>query len=105
MDKPKRVSSPVYSFFPTEVEGFESLAELALDMNWYWNHDADEVWMQLDPELWKLTYNPWIILQTAARDRLLRELSDPAFRRKVDDLLQVAQQLAAALVKRLEGND
>jgi len=96
MDKPKRVSSPIYSFFPTEVEGFESLAELALDMNWYWNHDADEVWMQLDPELWKLTYNPWIILQTAARERLLRELSDPAFRRKVDDLLRVAQQKADA---------
>jgi starch phosphorylase len=96
MDSAKRVSSPVYSFFPTEVEGFDALAELALDMNWYWNHDADEVWMQLDPELWKLTYNPWIILQTAARDRLLRELSDPAFRRKVDDLLRVAQQKADA---------
>jgi glycogen phosphorylase len=96
MDKPKRVSSPVYSFFPTEVEGFDSLAELALDMNWYWNHDADEVWMQLDPELWKLTYNPWIILQTVARDKLLHELADPAFRRKVDGLLRTAQREADA---------
>ena len=29
MRKPTRVSSPVYTFFPTEVEGFDSLAELA----------------------------------------------------------------------------
>ena len=29
MNKPKRVSSPIYTFFPTEVEGFDSLAELA----------------------------------------------------------------------------
>jgi len=96
MDSTKRVSNPVYSFFPTEVEGFDTLAELALDMNWYWNHDADEVWMQLDPDLWKLTYNPWVVLQTVARDKLLRELADPAFRRKVDDLLRLAQRDADA---------
>jgi len=49
MSSPKRASSPIYSFFPTEVEGFEPLAELALDMRWSWNHSADEVWKQLDP--------------------------------------------------------
>jgi starch phosphorylase len=96
MDKPGRVSSAIYSFFPIEVEGFDSLAELALDMNWYWNHDAGDVWVQLDPELWKLTYNPWVVLQTVARDKLLRALSDPAFRRKVDDLLRAARQKADA---------
>jgi glycogen phosphorylase len=96
MNGARRTSSPVYSFFPVEVEGFETLAELALDMNWYWNHDADEVWMQLDPDLWKLTYNPWVVLQTVARDKLLHELADPAFRRKVDDLLRTAQRAADA---------
>jgi len=34
MIKAKRVSSPLYTFFPTEVEGFYPLAELALDMRW-----------------------------------------------------------------------
>ena len=42
MSKQKRVSSPIYALFPTELEGFDSLAELALDMHWYWNHSADE---------------------------------------------------------------
>ncbi len=88
MDKPKRVSSPIYTFFPTEVEGFDSLAELALDMHLYWNHSADEVWRQLDPALWELTYNPWVVLQTISRDGLTRALADPVFRKKVDELLR-----------------
>jgi starch phosphorylase len=88
LKKETRVSNPVYAFFPTEVEGFDSLAELALDMRWYWNHSADEVWRQLDPALWELTYNPWVVLQTVSRDRLHRALADPTFRRKVDGLLE-----------------
>ena len=94
MIKAKRVSSPIYTFFPTEVEGFDSLAELALDMHWYWNHSADEVWRQLDPALWELTYNPWVVLQTVSRDQLHRALADPAFRKKVDDLLRARRQEA-----------
>jgi starch phosphorylase len=88
MIKAKRVSNPIYTFFPIEIEGFDSLAELALDMHWYWNHSADEVWRQLDPQLWDLTYNPWVVLQTVSRDQLHRALADPAFRKKVDDLLR-----------------
>ncbi len=56
MNNKKRVSGPIYALFPAEVEGFDSLAELALDMYWYWNHSADELWKQLDPALWELTY-------------------------------------------------
>jgi len=88
MSKIKRVSSPIYTFFPTEVEGFASLGELALDMRWSWNHAADEVWAQLDPGLWDLTHNPWVVLQTVSRDRLQQALSDPAFRRKVEGLIE-----------------
>jgi starch phosphorylase len=88
MSKLKRVGSPIYTFFPTEVEGFDSLGELALDMRWSWNHAADEVWVQLDPKLWDLTHNPWVVLQTVSRDRLQQALDDPVFRRKVDDLVE-----------------
>jgi starch phosphorylase len=59
MSKQSRVIHPIYSLLPTEVEGFDPLAELALDMRWSWNHAADEVWLQLDPALWELTHNPW----------------------------------------------
>ena len=50
MSKHTRVTHPIYNLLPTEIEGFDSLAELALDMHWSWNHATDEVWRQLDPE-------------------------------------------------------
>jgi starch phosphorylase len=96
MSKQVRVSHPIYSLLPTEVEGFDSLAELALDMRWSWNHAGDELWRQLDPDLWELTHNPWGILQTVSRDQLERVLADPAFRRKVDALVQSKEHAAAA---------
>jgi starch phosphorylase len=80
------------TFFNNEVDGFDSLAELALDLYWYWNHSADEVWNQIDPALWKLTYNPWVVLQTVSRDHLNRTLDDPVFRKKVDDLLRTKRE-------------
>ena len=44
MNKQTRVSHPIYSLLPAEIEGFDSLAELALDMRWSWNHATDELW-------------------------------------------------------------
>ena len=88
MSNQTRVSNPIYRILPAEIEGFDSLAELALDMYWYWNHSADELWRQLDPALWELTYNPWVVLQTISQERLNQALADTVFRRKVDDLLQ-----------------
>ena len=90
------VNNPIYSFLPTEVEGFESLAELALDMRWSWNHYADEIWRQLDLKLWEITQNPWIILQTVSRDQMQRVLADPGFRKKVDALVKIRREAAEA---------
>jgi starch phosphorylase len=84
MSKLTRVIHPIYNFLPTEIEGFDSLAELALDMRWSWNHATDELWRQLDPELWGITHNPWVVLQTVSRDRVESMLADPVFRKNVD---------------------
>jgi starch phosphorylase len=92
MNKQTRVSHPIYSFLPMDVEGFDSLAELALDMRWSWNHATDNLWRQLDPGLWELTHNPWVVLQTVSRDRIERLSADPGFRKSVDDLVQVKRQ-------------
>ena len=94
MGQQTRVSHPLYSLLPTAVEGFESLAELALDMRWSWNHAADEVWRQMDPELWELTHNPWGVLRTVARDQIERLSADPVFRKRVADLVQARRQAA-----------
>jgi len=87
---------PIYSLLPTDIEGFDSLAELALDMRWSWNHATDEVWRQLDPTLWEFTQNPWVVLQTVSRDKLQRVSANSAFRKKVDALVQDRRQAAEA---------
>ena len=94
MAKQARVSHPLYSLLPTDVAGFDSLAELALDMRWSWNHAADQVWRQLDPALWELTHNPWGVLQTVSRDQIERLSADPLFRERVDSLVRDKRQAA-----------
>jgi alpha-glucan phosphorylases len=88
MREKTNIRKPVYSFLTSDIEGAGSLAELALDLRWSWNHAADEVWRQLDHTLWELTHNPWVVLQTVSRDQFQKVMSDPLFRKEVDDLLQ-----------------
>jgi glycogen phosphorylase len=96
MSKPTAAGKPAHDLSPAAAGEFASLAELALDMRWSWNHADDEVWRQLDPVLWDFTQNPWVVLQTVARDKLQRVSADPAFRRKVEALVQARRQAASA---------
>ncbi len=43
LSKHTRASHPIYNLLPTESEGFDFLAELALDLRWSWNHATDHV--------------------------------------------------------------
>jgi glycogen phosphorylase len=96
MSEQTPVSKTTYSYLPKDIEGFDSLAELALDLHWSWNHATDEVWRKLEPTLWELTQNPWIVLQTVSRRKLERVLADPAFRKNINDLLQAKRQATEA---------
>jgi starch phosphorylase len=96
MSEQSGVSHPAYHLLPTEIAGVDSLAELALDMHWSWNHATDEVWRQLDSELWEITHNPWVVLQTASRDRIERVLADPVFRKCLDSLVADGRQAVEA---------
>ncbi len=87
----KRTCDPLAA----KVEGFDSLAELALDLCWSWNHATDEIWRRLDAVLWEFTQNPWVVLQTVAPEKLKTVLADPAFRRQVDDQLRAKREAAA----------
>ena len=92
MSNPPPASHPNYNLLPTDIDGVDSLAELALDLRWSWNHATDNVWRKLDPQLWELTQNPWIVLQTVSRDELKRLLADPVFRKNLDDLRQARRE-------------
>ena len=91
MNKDKHV---LYSFLPTEIEGFDSLAELALDIRCSWNHAADGLWQRLAPALWELTHNPWVVLQTVSRDQLEKALTEPGLRKNLEALVECRRQAA-----------
>ncbi len=61
----------------------ECLTDLALDLRWSFNHAADKLWVSLDPELWNLTHNPWIVLQTVSRERMRAVLATEEFQKLI----------------------
>ena len=65
-----------------------ALTELALDLRWAWDHGMDELWSELDAELWNRTHNPWVVLQSVASARLAEVLARPAERRRVAKMLE-----------------
>jgi len=69
-----------YYLIPPLPEGLEGLAELALDLRWAWSHATDPLWEGIDAELWDLTRNPWLILQSVSAARLRSLAQDPTWR-------------------------
>jgi glycogen phosphorylase len=82
------MGNPGYSIRPSETQTSDALAEMALDMRWSWNHSADAIWERLDPELWDLTHNPWVVLQTVSQEKLQSVAGDLDFQRLVDELVR-----------------
>ena len=78
-------SSPIVDR-PLDTAISDALTDLALDLRWSFNHSADQLWQQLDPELWELTHNPWVLLQTVSREKLQSVTSDPGFQKLLADL-------------------
>ena len=78
------MSSSTIGDSPLDPGISDALTELALDLRWSFNHSADQLWGQLDPELRELTHNPWILLQTVSREKLQTVTSDPGFQSLAD---------------------
>ena len=80
------MSSPAIDNSRSDIDVSDALTELALDLRWSFNHAADRVWQQLDAELWELTHNPWVVLQTVSREKLQSVTADPEFQALVTDI-------------------
>ena len=80
------MSSPAYGSRLSDAATSDALTELALDLRWSFNHAADKIWARLDPELWELTRNPWVVLQTVSRAKLQSVTSDPDFQSLVANI-------------------
>lgn len=76
--------------------GTDALTELTLNLRWAWHHGADQLWAELDPELWALTHNPWVVLQTVSRSKLRQLLARPEYRTRVTSLLEQRRDYLAS---------
>lgn len=96
------MSEPIHFIHPKQrlafhdIEGFEALLGLALDMRSSWNHATDWIWRQLDEQLWSQTRNPWVVLQTVSADTLRQVLGDADVRRRLATLVEARRQAAEA---------
>lgn len=70
-----------------DLPHFETLAELALDLRWSWNHQTDCLWKALSPELWESTHNPWVVLQTVSCEKWNQVFSSPRFQKTLEEIL------------------
>jgi starch phosphorylase len=82
------MTEAIFAYEPREFAGFDELIEIALDLRWSWDHSADDIWRPLDPEMWDLTRNPWIILETISPERLAQLSAEPTLRTRVERLAQ-----------------
>ena len=74
-----------------DVDGFDTLVDLALNLRWSWSHGEEELWEPLDPELWELTHNPWLVLLTSSLSRLKSLMAEPNYRAKVEEAARIKQ--------------
>jgi starch phosphorylase len=69
---------------PLDIEGVDALVDLALDLRWSWDHAAEELWGRLEPDVWTMTRNPWLVLLTAGRGRIEELALDADFRERLE---------------------
>ena len=72
----------------------ELLYELALDLGVTWNRYSDDVWRQIDPEVWRITRNPWLMLQQASYTMLKSMAEDRDLRHRVEQLVEARRKAA-----------
>jgi glycogen phosphorylase len=74
-----------FNLLPAIPESLEGLAELATDLRWSWSHSADVLWERIDPEIWAVTRNPWLILQSVSTAHLEKLVEDRDFQELVEN--------------------
>jgi glycogen phosphorylase len=90
------MTEPIFAYEPREFEGLQDLVELALDLRWSWDHAADDLWRSLDPGLWDLTRNPWVILQTIAPEKIERLNADANFHARLESVAKEQRESRAS---------
>ncbi|MBI3433036.1 MAG: alpha-glucan family phosphorylase [Hydrogenophilales bacterium] len=87
------ICPPPATQLPHLPQDLAVLAELALDLRWSWSHATDVLWERIDPALWGLTHNPWLILQNTSGERLRVLAADPDFMASLQELATAHQDM------------
>src|SRR5215469_759929 len=72
------------------------LRELALDLGTVWKRHSDRLWRQIDPNVWLITRNPWLMLQQASMQMLDSMASDNDLRRHVEQLVWARREASSS---------
>ncbi len=73
-------------------EKLTGLAELAVDMRWSWDRQAEGLWRKIDAEMWDATGNPWFILESVSQERLDQLSQDQTFLDLIQEQLQIMKK-------------
>ena len=73
-------------------EGLEQLSELALDLRWTWSHAGDQLWRSISPDVWDITQNPWLILQSLSLVELKKLAQNSELRAEFKHLVEARQE-------------
>lgn len=72
------------------------LQELALDLGAIWNRHSDDIWRQIDPQVWLITRNPWLMLHHASEKTLESMANDQDLRRRVEQLVLARRESSSS---------
>ncbi|MBF0426139.1 MAG: DUF3417 domain-containing protein, partial [Magnetococcales bacterium] len=89
------MTTPLSRYYPMLPSGLESLIDLALDLRFSWNHEADALWKQLNQEVWHMTHNPWLVLQSVTKQTLDRLKDNKEFHAAVASLVEMQRRIAS----------
>jgi starch phosphorylase len=81
---------------PVSESTLKILRELALDLGLVWKRHDDQLWRQIDPDVWRITRNPWLMLQQASEQMLNGMAGDEALRRSLGHLFNARKDALAS---------
>ena len=86
-----------FNVAPNVPDALKPLQELAFDLSWTWNPEAERLFRRVDGELWEeVNGNPVALLGRVSQDTLQRLAADPSFLRHLERVVETLGDEAAA---------
>lgn len=75
---------------------FEMLRSLAFDLGIRWSEANEDIWLELNAEVWEMTHNPCLVLNAVSREKIDQHLAEVRFLARVQRITDEHQQQLAA---------